>query len=159
MRRTGWLPGRAGTSATRALAAPVPAGGRVPFKGTFAGVAVSAVPTDDPEVLFVTTVGSGQATHLGNYQMVSPHYFNVVTLEVLAGTQEFTAANGDTLTADVSGQFYPIAGGFIAAQLDATITGGSGRVPGAPRRLSVRIPFYPPTVVFLPPLPRGVAND
>src|SRR6266852_4955777 len=59
-----------------------------PFKGTFQGQAISAVPTADPLVPFVTTQGTGEATHLGRYNVVSPHYFNVVTLEVV-GTFAF----------------------------------------------------------------------
>jgi hypothetical protein len=102
----------------------------VPFKGTFKGQAISAVPTPDPDVLLVTTVGGGNATHLGKFTMVSPHLSNLVTLGV-EGTQNFTAANGDTLTASFTGQFYPLPGGFLAASIDCTFTGGTGRFAGA----------------------------
>src|SRR4051812_39595431 len=70
----------------------------VPFKGVYSGHATSAVPTGDPGVLLVTTVGGGHATHLGKFTMVSPHLANLATGAV-EGTQNFTAANGDTLTA------------------------------------------------------------
>ena len=76
----------------------------VPFKGVFSGQAISAVPTEDPGVLLITTVGGGNATQLGNFTMVSPHLADLFTLEV-GGTQTFTAANGDTLTASFAGQF------------------------------------------------------
>src|SRR5437870_5452840 len=86
----------------------------VPFKGVFNGMAVSAVPTGVPGVLLVTTVGDGNATQLGKFTMVAPHFSNLFTLAV-EGTQNFTAANGDTLTAGFTGQFHPIPGGFLAA--------------------------------------------
>jgi hypothetical protein len=106
------------------------AGELVPFKGTFSGQTQIAVPTDDPDVVFVTTGGGGEATQLGHYSVISPHYTNLVTLEVW-GTQEFTAANGDTLTAHISGRFVSTPDGLLAAQLTGTITGGTGRFEGA----------------------------
>ncbi|HEX2474263.1 MAG TPA: hypothetical protein VHK01_05935 [Lacipirellulaceae bacterium] len=112
------------------MAATTQAGELVPFKGTFSGQTQSAVPTGDPDVVFVTTGGGGQATQLGHYSVISPHFTNLVTLEVW-GTQEFTAANGDTLTAEISGQFVPTPDGLLAAQLTGTITGGTGRFEGA----------------------------
>src|SRR5437870_13575853 len=102
----------------------------VPFKGNFSGQAISAVPTGEPGVLLVTTVGGGQATHLGKFTMVSPHLSDLFTLEA-DGTQNFTAANGDTLTASFTGQFYFVGGGFLAASIDCTITGGTGRFQDA----------------------------
>ena len=129
-----------------AAAAPTVAGDQVPFKGWFAGQTLSAVPTDDPAVLLVTTGGGGEATHLGRYQFVSPHLANLVTGEVI-GTQYFTAANGDVLTADFSGQFQPAPGGRLAARLTATITGGTGRFRGATGGYAFDIVFDPATFV------------
>ena len=117
----------------------------VPFKGVFSGQASSAEPTGDPGVLLITTVGNGNATHLGNFAMVSPHLANLATLAV-AGTQNFTAANGDTLTASFTGQFSVIAGGFLAASIDCTITGGSGRFAGAGGGYTFDIVFDPATL-------------
>jgi hypothetical protein len=124
------------------LAATVPAAAdaSVPFKGTFEGHTVSAVPTADPDVLFITTVGGGVATQLGLYTMVSPHHANLVTGEA-TGQQNFTAANGDLLTADFSGQFLPIGPGVLAAQLRATITGGTGRFSGVTGSYTFSIVF------------------
>ena len=102
----------------------------VPFKGVFSGQAIHAVPTEDPGVLLITTASTGHATHLGNFTMVSPHLANLITLEV-SGTQTFSAANGDTLTASFIGQFSPVEAGFLAASIDCTITGGTGRFAGA----------------------------
>lgn len=128
------------------LAASVPAVAKelVPFKGTFSGQTLGAVPTDDPDVLLVTTGGGGKATHLGKYTFVSPHFANLATGEA-EGVQIFTAANGDTLTADFSGQFAPIEGGFLAAELLATITGGTGRFDGATGHYTFAIVFDPAT--------------
>ena len=46
------------------------------------------------------------------------------------GSYQFVAANGDTLSADFTGQITPIAGGNAAVNI-ATITGGTGRFAGA----------------------------
>ena len=128
------------------LAASLPAVAKelVPFKGRFSGQTLGAVPTDDPDVLLVTTGGGGKATHLGKYTFVSPHFANLVTGET-EGVQIFTAANGDTLTADFDGQFLPIAGGLLAAELLATITGGTGRFEGATGNYTFAIVFNPAT--------------
>jgi hypothetical protein len=112
----------------------------VPFKGTFMGQAVSAVPTDDPNVVLVTTEGGGRATDLGKFTMVSPHLSNLVTLGV-EGTQNFTAANGDMLTAEFTGQFVPMGGGFLAASIECTIAGGTGRFQGATGNYTFDIVF------------------
>ena len=117
----------------------------VPFKGRFTGRAVSAVPTGDPAVILVTTVGGGRATHLGNFTMVSPHLSDLATLGV-EGTQNFTAANGDTLTATFSGQFHVTEDGFLAASIECTITGGTGRFAGAGGGYTFDIVFDPATL-------------
>jgi hypothetical protein len=113
-----------------AVIAPALADEQVPFRGKFAGRTLSAVPTDDPAVLLVTSGGGGEATHLGRYTFVSPHYANLVTGEAV-GIQYFTAANGDVLIAEFSGQFLPIEGGLLAATLEASVTGGTGQFEGA----------------------------
>ena len=48
----------------------------------------------------------------------------------LTGTYEFTAANGDTLIADVTGQS-PTPPGVLLSVETATITGGTGRFASA----------------------------
>jgi hypothetical protein len=117
----------------------------VPFKGVFAGQAIGAEPTPDPGVLLITTAGTGHATHLGRFAMVSPHLADLVSLGV-EGTQTFTAANGDTLTASVTGQFSVIDGGLLAASIDCTITGGTGRFAGAGGGYTFDIVFDPATL-------------
>jgi hypothetical protein len=49
-----------------------------------------------------------------------------------SGSYQFTAANGDTLSADFTGQSMPTATlGVISIVETATITGGTGRFDGA----------------------------
>ena len=62
--------------------------------------------------------------------MTSPHLTFLDTLAV-EGTQEFTAANGDTMSAMISGQFMPQQDGSLEGTLAGTITGGTGRFAGA----------------------------
>ncbi len=125
-------------------AVPAPAED-VPFKAVYAGQAVSAVPTSEPGVLLVTTMGGGHSTLLGKYSMVAPHLTNLVTLAV-EGEQHFTAANGDTLSAAFTGQFQVIDGGFLAASIACTITGGTGRLAGASGQYVFDIIFDPATL-------------
>src|SRR5262245_47664543 len=113
----------------------------VPLKGTWTGRTVSAVPVS-PDLVFVVASGSGEASHLGQFTMVSPHYTVLSTLAVY-GQQLFTAANGDTLTADFTGQFHPTPTGDLEATLSATITGGTGRFSGATGGYSFRIIPHP----------------
>ena len=120
----------------------------VPFKGVFSGQAISAVPTDEPGVLLITTVGDGNATQLGAFTIVSPHSADLFTLEV-EGTQSFTAANGDTLTARFAGQFSVTDGGLLEASIDCTITGGTGRFAGAAGGYTFDIVFDPATLTNL----------
>jgi hypothetical protein len=109
----------------------------VAFQGTWTGRTVSAVPVS-PDLVFVVASGSGEASDLGRFTMVSPHYTVLSTLAVY-GQQLFTAANGDTLTADFTGQFHPNTTGDLEATLSATITGGTGRFSGATGSYSFHI--------------------
>jgi hypothetical protein len=81
-------------------------------------------------IVEVLASGQGQTTHLGRLTMDSPHFSNVFTGEVW-GEQNFTAANGDTLTATFSGVLLPNPDGSLEGTLAATITGGTGRFEGA----------------------------
>jgi hypothetical protein len=131
--------------AVLAAAAPAPAGGPIPFKGKWSGQTISAMPLPgDPFVIAVVSTGTGQATHLGRYTMTSPHLSYVLT-GFAEGTQEFTAANGDQLTASFAGFFSPTQDGFLSADLTATITGGTGRFEGATGGYTFSIVFDPAT--------------
>ena len=77
---------------------------------------------------------TGNASHLGRYTVENPHTVNLVTRNA-TGTFTFTAANGDTVTANESGHAEIVSGTPPAAVLSivehATITGGTGRFDGA----------------------------
>ena len=66
---------------------------------------------------------------MGRFTLEVPHIVNFATASG-QGTFTFTAANGDTLTADFTGQAQTGAP-IIPIVEDATITGGTGRFAGA----------------------------
>ena len=118
------------------IAAPMSAATAVPFKGTWTGVTVSADGTNFP-VVSIVSEGSGRLTHLGHYVMASPHTTNVFTGETL-GDQNFTAANGDTLTAYCAGSPTMQPNGTVVGALQCEITGGTGRFAGYEPRVCSR---------------------
>lgn len=101
----------------------------VPFKATWSGVTIAADLSNFPIVPAVAS-GEGEGTHLGHFSMVSPHVNNVLTFE-LWGTQTFTAANGDTVSASFAGHLTPHPDGSLSGTLPCAITGGTGRFAGA----------------------------
>jgi hypothetical protein len=97
----------------------------VPFKGRLGGD-VTITPLVPPFVS-VNIDGSGKATRLGRFTVKIPHVVNRAN-STAVGSYEFTAADGDTLTADFTGQAMPTATpGVLAIVETATITGGTGR--------------------------------
>lgn len=113
----------------------------VPFKATWSGVTVLADLSQFPIVAVVAS-GEGQGTHLGRFTMVSPHVNNVFTFE-LEGDQNFTAANGDTLSAHFAGRLAPNADGSLSGTLPCVITGGTGRFAGATGNYAFSITAVP----------------
>jgi hypothetical protein len=111
------------------LAGPAAAGEEVPFKGRLEGdVTISPLA---PPVLSVLVEATGKATHLGKFTLEIPHLVNAGK-GTAAGSYEFTAADGDTLTADFAGKATPTATpGVLYIVETATITGGTGRFAGA----------------------------
>jgi hypothetical protein len=111
------------------FASPAMAKDQVPFRGSLDGdVTVAPV---DPPIFAVNIDGSGTANHLGRFVVSIPHLVNRATRSAV-GTYTFTAANGDTLTADFTGQSAPTdTPGVLAIVEVATITGGTGRFDGA----------------------------
>ena len=101
----------------------------VPFSGYWVGSTVSATPIA-PNVVLVVSSGTGNATQLGRFEMTSPHLTYLDTFAV-DGEQIFTAANGDMLIAEFTGQFIPQADGSLEATLECVITGGRGRFADA----------------------------
>lgn len=105
----------------------------VPFKGDSEQQAISAVQVD-PDHVFVTTVGEGNATHLGHFTFVSPHLSGLSDFSI-DGTQNFTAANGDELYGKLAGNLAPFVDTdghvYLVGSVAGTITGGTGRFAGA----------------------------
>jgi hypothetical protein len=105
----------------------------VPFKGSSEQQAVSATPVD-PQTVFVVTEGEGHMTHLGRFTFVSPHFSGLVDFGI-DGTQNFTAANGDQLFADITGQLQPVLTDdgrvLLVGEVHGTVTGGTGRFGNA----------------------------
>ena len=110
-------------------AGPAPAGQQAPFKGSFEGdVTVTRLA---PPFVSVDVDATGNATHLGLFLLDIPHIVNRAN-GTGSGSYEFTAANGDTLTADFTGTAVPTATpGVLYIEETATITGGTGRFAGA----------------------------
>ena len=110
------------------IAGPLAAEEQVPFKGSLAGLVTHA---PDPPFDFVLVEGEGKGTHLGNFTFAAPHLVNTLT-RTAVGSYEFTAANGDTLSAEFTGQATPTStSGVISIVESATITSGTGRFAGA----------------------------
>ena len=111
------------------LAGPAAAGDPVPFKGRLDGD-VTRTPVSDTEVRIDIDAG-GVATLLGRFTLEVPHLVDL-TDRTASGFYEFTAANGDTLTARFTGQAGPSdTPGVVRIVEVATITGGTGRFAGA----------------------------
>ncbi len=112
------------------FASPTAAKEQVPFKGHLE-LARGIVTPLTPPIVSVEIEGTGNATQLGHFAVSVPHLVNRST-GMLVGSYEFTAANGDTLTADFVGQSAPSGvPGVLVVEETATITGGSGRFAGA----------------------------
>src|SRR4029434_7769060 len=79
----------------------VAASEEVTFKGSLEGD-VTLTPLDPP-LEFVLIEGTGNATQVGQFTVEIPHVVNFAT-STGSGSFEFTAANGDTLTATFTGQ-------------------------------------------------------
>lgn len=77
-------------------------GHEVPFKGRWEGAVTARTPLP-PGFLSISFEGTGNATHLGRFTVENRIVLNT-TDRTLTGTYEFTAANGDTLTATVTGK-------------------------------------------------------
>lgn len=115
--------------AVLSLAAPARAGDRIPFRGRLDGVVTHTAVS--PTVDSVLVEAGGNANHLGRFTLTIPHLVNRATMTA-AGSYEFTAANGDTLFAEFTGQATPTATpGVLYIVETATITGGTGRFAGA----------------------------
>jgi len=112
-----------------ATAAAERQGKQVPFRGQLEGVATVSPLT--PPFVAVDIEGSGHATQLGHFEVSIPHVTNRSN-GTAVGSYEFTAANGDTLTADFTSRVTPTdLPGVVSVAVTASITGGTGRFADA----------------------------
>jgi hypothetical protein len=115
----------------------------VPFIGSADEQPISAVPVDADHV-FVTTVGAGKATHLGNFTFVSPHLSGLSDFSI-DGTQTITTASGDLLETRLIGNLSPVVDEtghvFLVGDINGTITGGTGRFENASGEFTFSIVF------------------
>ncbi len=110
-------------------------GQEVPFKGRWEGALTARTVT--PPFLNISFEGAGNATHLGRFT-VDIRIVLDTRDRTLTGTYEFTAANGDTLTAGFTGESPLTAPGVPQTSvLAATITGGTGRFASASGNFTV----------------------
>jgi len=115
---------------TRAVAA----GQNVPMKGSLEGTHTVVIV---PPIGTFDAIGTGVATQLGKFTYDYPHTVNFAT-DTVVGTYTFTAANGDTLTAEVvDGSDEPVEPGIIFVIEELVITGGTGRFAGATGELTL----------------------
>jgi hypothetical protein len=115
------------------LAGPALAGEAVPFKGDLEGVHVSRTPLGGP-VFFDVFEAAGTATHLGRFELVIEAVVYFGTRPPTAeGTVTFTAANGDTLVADITGSSALVEPGLVLITEHAVIDPdrSTGRFAGA----------------------------
>ena len=107
------------------LASSAAAAAQVPFKGSLDGV-VTHTPIDalHDQVEEGTVTRRSSAVHANSHR----NHANGTAI----GSYEFTAANGDTLFGDFTGQATPTATpGVLYIVEMVTITGGTGRFAGA----------------------------
>lgn len=124
------------------LAGPVSAGDQVPFRGSMSGTAT--ITPLDPPIVSVLLETSGTASQLGRFTLEAPHIVNQALLTAV-GTYVFTAADGSTLTATLSGSASLVAPGQLSIAETGIITGGTGRFEGATGTFSTERTFFPAT--------------
>jgi hypothetical protein len=122
------------TAAVVALLAPastVIAKNQVPLKGTITIVPAGVPEEFNPPILTQTRSITGQVSHLGQTEGVIVQNVNVLDLSFFG---EFTmyAANGDSVTGEVTGKLSPTDDpNILEVDEDIIITGGTGRLAGA----------------------------
>ena len=121
------------------FAGPVAAGNQVPIRGTLEGtetVTQFVFPLES-----VDLKGTGKATQLGRFTLDGQAHVNLLE-GTGSGSFVFTAANGDTLTAEFIGRATVIGPGVIALSERAVIIGGTGRFAGASGSFIVERTLY-----------------
>jgi hypothetical protein len=121
------------------FAGPVTAGNQVPIRGTLEGTETVT------EFVFpletVDLKGTGNATQLGRFTLDGQAGVNLVE-GTGSGSFIFTAANGDTLRAEFTGQATLLAPGVVALSETAVVTGGTGRFARASGSFTVERTLY-----------------
>src|SRR3990170_1650942 len=123
----------AGTPNNAGLAAQLAAADSLPFKGTLEGRHISRTPLDPP-LVFDRFETEGQATRLGQFELVIEASVDFGARPVTgAGTYTFTAANGDQLVADNTGFSALVGPGIVLITEHAIIDPdrSTGRFAGA----------------------------
>ena len=111
----------------------------VPFQGKLEGTYTLTFPA--PLTLAIGGEGTGNATQLGQFTFDYDEIVDLLT-GVGTGTYEFTAANGDTLSADWTGLGFPTPDpNVILIVENATISGGTGRFSNAKGSFKVERSF------------------
>src|SRR5688500_3660871 len=111
----------------------------LPFKGTLEGRHISRTPVDPP-VVFDRFETEGQATQLGQFELVVEATVNFGARPVTgSGSYAFTAANGDQLVADHTGFSALVAPGLVLITENAIIDPerSTGRFAGATGEFTV----------------------
>jgi hypothetical protein len=114
------------------------AGASVPFKGRGNGEIIAQQPIGN--MVMITATGIGQSTHLGRFTRIENLLLDPNT-GTFTGDVTFTAANGDHLTADITG-------GFTSQTTAAgtyTFTGGTGRFADATGSADFAVALTDPT--------------
>ncbi len=105
------------------------AAGEVPFRGSYEG-SFTFTPIAGTPNQVVVAIGEGEATQLGHFSFDFPLTVNTV-LRTGSGTYTFTAANGDTVVAEVITKSSLLPNGLRHVEEIAIITGGTGRFADA----------------------------
>ena len=102
----------------------------VPFKGSFN---TSFVLLQGPPNIIQIVSGEGVASHLGKstFEAHTSVTVNPQPPFTVNGTRTITAANGDQIFTTFTGSSTPVVNGMNGADLQETITGGTGRFTNA----------------------------
>ena len=112
----------------------------LPFKGSLDGRHISRTPLEPPFV-FDRFEAAGQATHLGQFELVIEATVNFAARPVTGtGTYTFTAASGDRLVADHTGSSALVRPGLVLISEHAVIdpNRSTGRFSGAEGTFTVQ---------------------
>ncbi|HEX6849472.1 MAG TPA: hypothetical protein VF144_20945 [Chitinophagaceae bacterium] len=101
-----------------------------PFKGKIVGSFISQ-PTADPTIYSGGATATGSVTHLGAFSKVTTDVINLVS-SMVQGTFIMTSPAGEQIMGNYNGIFiFGSVPGTFSWELNANITGGSGRFSNA----------------------------